>query len=266
MIKRVSRLLCAAFLLSGCTSISNADTVLITGGNSGLGLELAKQYAAGGWDVVVTHRREKDPESLTELKKQFPAVRIEKLDVTDQKQVEAMGERLKGVPIDVLISNAGVIDIDNWKNGVGVGQRFGELNFDNFLPMMDVNVRGSIMVIQTLYENVKASKQKKIVTMSSTHGSIGEPIVTTANALWYGASKAALNKLTNVIARVAAKDGVIAVPIHPGAVRVDGSTTPLPPNMIEAPYACSEMIKTIAALTPERSGQFTLYNGKQIPW
>jgi NAD(P)-dependent dehydrogenase (short-subunit alcohol dehydrogenase family) len=266
MIKRVSCLLCAAILMIGCTSVSTADTVLITGANSGLGLELAKQYAAGGWDVIVTHRREKDPESLTELKKQFPSLRIERLEVTDQKQVEALGARLKGVPIDVLISNAGVIDINNWKDGVGAGQRFGELDFDTFLPMMDVNVRGSIMVMQTLIENVKASKQKKIITMSSTHGSIGEPIVTTANALWYGASKAALNKLTAVIAKVVAKDGVIVVPMHPGQVRVDGGTGPLPAGMTEAPYACGEMIKTIAALTMERSGHFTLYNGKELPW
>ncbi len=266
MIKRVWSLLCSVILLIGCTSPSMADTVLITGANSGLGLELATQYAAGGWDVIVTHRRETDPESLTTLKKQYPSVRIERVEVTDAKQVGALGQRLKGVPIDVLISNAGVVDIHNWKNGVGVGQRFGELDFDSFLPMMDVNVRGSIMIIQTLIDNVKASKQKKIITMSSTHGSIGEPIVTTSNALWYGASKAALNKLTAVVAQVVAKDGVIAVPMHPGQVRVDGSTGPLPTGMIEAPYACGEMIKTIAALTPERSGRFILYNGAELAW
>jgi NAD(P)-dependent dehydrogenase (short-subunit alcohol dehydrogenase family) len=266
MIQRACSLLCAVVLLMACTSASRADTVLITGANSGLGLELAKQYAAGGWTVIGTHRREKEPESLTGLRKQYPSVRIERVDVTDAAQVAALGERLKGVPIDVLISNAGTIDLHNWKDGVGVGQRFGELDFDTFLPMMDVNVRGSIMIIQTLIGNVKASRQKKIVTMSSTHGSIGAPIRTTANALWYGATKAALNKLTAVIAQVVAEDGVIVVPMHPGAVRVDGSTGPLPEGMIEAPYACAEMIKTIAALTPERSGRFTLYNGQELPW
>jgi NAD(P)-dependent dehydrogenase (short-subunit alcohol dehydrogenase family) len=262
MFTRIRRLICAAVLLAAAPAIL-ADTVFISGANSGLGLELATQYAKAGWDVIATHRRETDPESLTALKKQFRNVRIERMDVTERAQVEALAAKLKGTAIDVLINNAGVMFVDGGKRG---GQRFGELDFDVFDEIMDINVRGSMMVTQNFIEHVKASKQKKIIAITSSHGSIGDPPPTTVNAMWYGASKAALNKLLSVTARVVAKDGVIVVPLHPGSVRVDGSTTPLPAGMIEAPYACGEMIKTIAALTPERSGHFLRYDGASIAW
>lgn len=258
----MKRVIFALVLMAAATAVP-ADTVFITGANSGLGLELAKQYAEKGWDVIATHRRDTDPETLTALKKQYDKVRIERMDVANQAQVEALAAKLKGTAIDVLINNAGVMFVDGAKRG---GQRFGELDFDVFDQIMDINVKGSMLVTQSFIEHVKASKQKKIIAITSSHGSIAEPPPTTVNALWYGASKAALNKLLSVTARVVAKDGVIVVPLHPGSVRVDGSTTPLPAGMIEAPYSCGEMIKTIAALTPERSGHFLRYDGASIAW
>src|SRR5580698_6949389 len=89
-----------------------ADTVLITGANQGIGLEFAKEYAARGWTVIATHRRTTTPEELAKLAAAYPKVRIERMDVTDPAQIEALGVKLKGVPIDILLSNAGLVRTD----------------------------------------------------------------------------------------------------------------------------------------------------------
>ena len=85
-----------------------AATVMITGANSGIGLEFAKQYAVKGWTVIATHRRAEPPKTLTDLQAQYPKVRIETLDVTNLEQAKGLAAKLSGVPIDVLINNAGV--------------------------------------------------------------------------------------------------------------------------------------------------------------
>ncbi|MGB1876609.1 MAG: SDR family NAD(P)-dependent oxidoreductase, partial [Rhodospirillaceae bacterium] len=67
-----------------------AETVLITGSNRGLGLELATQYAADGWIVIATARSPADDEALQNLAAKYETVRIEALDVTDHAQIDAL--------------------------------------------------------------------------------------------------------------------------------------------------------------------------------
>ena len=69
---------------------------LITGANQGIGLEFAKEYAARGWTVIATHRRATTPEELAKLAAKYPKVRVERMDVTDAAQIEALGAKLKG--------------------------------------------------------------------------------------------------------------------------------------------------------------------------
>ena len=72
-------------------SAADADTVLITGANSGLGLEFVKQYAAKGWTVIATHRRDGVPESLAPIVAEHPNVRVERMDVASIDEVRALG-------------------------------------------------------------------------------------------------------------------------------------------------------------------------------
>ncbi len=94
-------------LAGGCAT-ALAETVLITGANSGIGLELASQYAAKGWTVIATQRRAEVPKSLADLMAKYPKVSVEALDVTNAEQAAALAKKLSDTPIDVLINNAGV--------------------------------------------------------------------------------------------------------------------------------------------------------------
>ena len=79
-------------------------TCLITGASRGIGFEFVKQYAAEGWTVIAACR---SPDQSA-LRQVVGDVRIELLDVSDFARVEALGKKMEGVPIDLLINNAGI--------------------------------------------------------------------------------------------------------------------------------------------------------------
>jgi NAD(P)-dependent dehydrogenase (short-subunit alcohol dehydrogenase family) len=252
----------AALLL--CVS-AHAETVLITGSNSGIGLELARQYAAKGWTVIATHRHPKTPETLAVLEKEFKTVRAERMDVQKVDDVRALAAKLKGQPIDVLINNAGIFSKGDWLDRTDTHQHFFTLDYEAFNDYMQINVRGPVLVTEAFIDNVRASKQKKVITVTSTIGTISTPEVS-VNAVWYGTSKAALNKATVTMAAVLKKEGIIVVPIHPGAVRVEKQAALRLPGMIETPESARQLILTIDKLTMADSAKFLNYDGTGLPW
>ncbi|MEK9970062.1 MAG: SDR family NAD(P)-dependent oxidoreductase, partial [Ferrovibrio sp.] len=77
-------------------------TLLITGANRGIGLELTRRYAADGWTVIATCR---EPQGATALKA-LRGIAIEALDVTDYAAVDALAQKYHGTAIDLLLNNA----------------------------------------------------------------------------------------------------------------------------------------------------------------
>lgn len=249
----------------------NAETVLITGANSGIGLEFTKLYAARGWTVIATHRRSRIPKSLARVTARYKNVRVEHLDVTRPEDIKSLSLKLKGAPVDVLINNAGVYNDrstchkedcpGDWSN-----QNFGKLNYHLFDTIMSVNVKGPLMVSEAFLENVRASKQKKIISISSTNGSLTRQLPG-SGAIFYRASKAALNREMQLVARSLRDDGVIVVLLHPGAVLTERqSYLKGYKGMVEMPFSVKHMIKTIDALTIRDTGHFLLYDGNPAPW
>jgi NAD(P)-dependent dehydrogenase (short-subunit alcohol dehydrogenase family) len=266
----VAKLLCAC-VAAGLTGLAQADTVLITGANSGIGLEFAKQYAAKGWTVIATHRRDETPSTLKDLEARYPNVRAERMDVTKRNEIHALVVKLKGAPIDVLINNAGVVILGGqdgaWRGpGADVqGQNFGTLNYDEFDIFMKTNVAGPSMVTEEFYQNVKASKQKKVIAISSSNGMItGKPLC--CGLFWYRLSKAALNKLMISIAATVRKDGVTVVLFNPGAVRVEKQANVEFPGMLPTPVVVTDMIRVIDRLTIADSARFLQHDGTTQPW
>jgi len=110
---------------SQTTSESRSGTVLITGANRGLGLELARQYADRGWTVIATARDTDAAAELRELAASRTNVSIETLDVRDADAIRMLAAKHQGRPIDVLINNAGVLgDLDK--------QSLGSLDYNEF--------------------------------------------------------------------------------------------------------------------------------------
>src|ERR1700745_630239 len=101
-------LLLSVFMLLPFTASAalkkDSPTVLITGANRGIGLELAKQYAEKGWNVIATSRHNSGEPALgalAELAAAHPQVAVEKLDVSDTGTIRALAQKLHEQPIDV---------------------------------------------------------------------------------------------------------------------------------------------------------------------
>ena len=248
--------------LWGLCSMTQADTVLITGANSGIGLEFSKQYADRGWTVIATHRRARTPESLAALAEQYDNVIVETMDVTDHAQIDALAGKLADMPIDLLINNAGITG-DFTKP---TPQSFGTLAHDQFESFMRTNALGPLKVTEAFSANVIASKGKKVVAISSLAGSFGAGSGGMPGGYWYKASKAALNMFMMNTARDLKPQGVIVALLSPGTVRVEKIADARFPGLLEKQDSIAGMIKVIDALTLEDSGSFLRYNGEPQPF
>jgi NAD(P)-dependent dehydrogenase (short-subunit alcohol dehydrogenase family) len=251
-------LMIAAAMTAGA---AQAATVLVTGSNRGIGLEFVKQYAAEGWTVIATARDLKDAKDLEALAAKNKNISLKQLDIINEDSVAALAKDLKGVPIDLLINNAGVLgDIPS--------QTFGGYKLSVFQQVMNVNAFGALAVSQALHENVIASSQKKIVAITSGAGIIsgrgaGGPLS------FYRQSKVALNMGMRGIANDLKDKGVIVGVIAPGAVDTAMRREIVGDKAIndQRPEASvSSMRKVIAGLTMANSGQPLNYDGKEMPW
>lgn len=265
--------LLAAFFC-GLPAIAAAQTVLITGANSGIGLEFAKQYAARGWTVIATHRRSSPPKSLTDLAARYPHVRIEKLDVTNVGEADRLAKKLAHVPIDVLIDNAGVYNDrskcrpdDEDCPGDWSVESFGKLDYPLLDTIMAVNIKGPLIVSEAFYANVKAGRQKKIIAISSSNGTLtGEPHPR-PGAIFYRMSKAALNREMQIVAASTRRDGVIVVMLNPGPTLTEHQEYLRGfKGMLETSFTVRHMIETIDKVTMYDTGRFLRYDGAREPW
>jgi NAD(P)-dependent dehydrogenase (short-subunit alcohol dehydrogenase family) len=130
--------------------------------------------------------------------------------------------------------------------------------------IMTVNVRGPLLVSERFIDHVRASTQKKIVAISSTNGSLTEPLPG-SRAISYRASKAALNRAMQLVALHEKDNGVVVLMLHPGAVVTERQASPTP-DMIELEPSIAGMIEVIEAATIEDTGRFIQYDGTTAPW
>jgi NAD(P)-dependent dehydrogenase (short-subunit alcohol dehydrogenase family) len=242
---------------------AGAKTVLITGANSGIGLEFARSYAAMGWDVIATHRRDTTPDTLEKLAREFPKVSPAKMDVTDRAQVDALAASLKGRPIDVVINNAGLL-AERPEN-----QILGRIDYDLFETYFRTNTLGAVKVTEAFTDNLVAAKGK-VVAISTDMSSItvDDP---RRGFYFYYTTKAALNMIMKRMAKELADRGVITGLIHPGFVRMRDAprnVAPPPgfPEMVDVDVTIPSMIKLIDGWQMKNTGAFLKYDGSVMPW
>lgn len=274
---RAPRLLAALTLLTSAalSLTAMAETVMITGANSGIGLEFAKQYAAQGWTVIATHRRAEPPKSLVELAAKYPKVRLESLDVTNLEQAQKLAAKLAGTPIDVLINNAGVYNDrakcagdDEGCPGDYSGESIGKFNYPLLDTIMAVNIKGPLIVSESFYKNVLASGQKKIIAVSSSNGTLTGEAHPRPGAMFYRMSKAALNREMQVVAAETQKDGVTVIMFNPGPTLTEHQAylEGKYQGMLKTSFTVENMIHTIGKVTIADTGHFLRYDGVAEAW
>lgn len=223
-------------------------TTLITGANRGIGLELTKQYASGGDTVLACCRNPGSADALNAIE----GVEVLPLDVTDGTSVKALASTLEGRPIDILINNAGIMG--------GEHQTQGDMDYDAWAQTFLVNTMGPFRVITALMENLKSAETPKIITVTSQMGMLSRR---STGAHAYRSSKAAANKVMQVLANELEGDTIIVCPVHPGWVRTDMGG---PSASVGVEKSASGLIKLIAGLTMKESGRFFQYDGEELAW
>lgn len=222
-------------------------TVLITGANRGIGLELARQYAGDGWQVIGTAR---EPSSAGELREL--GAQVMQLDVTDPDSVSRLASALADTPIEILVNNAGIQPL-MWK--------LHEVNFEDFERALAVNTTGPVRVTQALLPSLLKGEQRKIINITTNLSSITD----NADGGFYGyrESKAALNMFTKSLAAEFGPEGFICIVLHPGWVKTDlgGQQAPL-----EVEQSVRGMREVIGRLSQADNGTFWTYSGDKMAW
>ncbi len=238
---------------------ANEPTVLITGANRGLGLEFARQYAAGGWNVIASCRQPEAAHELAKLANGSNHVRIELLDVTSDRQVRALAEKYKNQPIDVLLNNAGIY-------GTLEKQTLGTFDYEELKRVFDINTIGSLRVSEAFLDNVLERKKKKIISLGGGMGtqSIGSLF---GGHYFIKMSKSAHLMAMGVLQKDMKKTGLIVTMISPGRVdtqlmRDSGWTGP----SISAQESARLVIDRISKIDASLGGRLIIYNGKIVPW
>lgn len=192
-------------------STTEARNVLVTGGNRGIGLAIARAFADAGDNVVITHRSGEPPEGLQGVL----------CEVTDSASVDAAfkaAEELFGGPVEVLVANAGITRDT-------LLMRMSDEEFDS---VIDTNLAGAFRCARRAATGMIRKRRGRIVLISSVVGLYGSPGQTN-----YAASKAGLVGLARSISRELGGRGITANVVAPGFIDTE-MTAVLPDDQKKA--------------------------------
>ena len=188
-----------------------AKIALVTGASRGIGRAIAIGMAKRGFDVAINDI-ERQQDALEEVAHAIEATGRRALivhaDVSNKAQVEAMVSNVVDVfgRIDALVNNAGILiagDVEHLK----------EEHWDSVL---DVNAKGTFLVVQAALPHMKRQKYGRIVNIAAIGGKHGAP-----EQAHYSASKAAVMGFTRVLAQEVGTYGITANCICPGIILTD---------------------------------------------
>lgn len=175
--------------------------ILITGCSTGIGRALAEEFHRRGHQVYATARR---LESLGELKAQ--GLQVAELDVNDAASIDALMQQLRadGVPIDLLINNA----------GYGAMGPLVEMPLDEVRRQFETNVTSIIALTQAVVPGMIERRSGLVINIGSVSG-----VLVTPFAGAYCASKAAVHALSDALRMELAPFGIQVMVVQPGAIR-----------------------------------------------
>jgi NAD(P)-dependent dehydrogenase (short-subunit alcohol dehydrogenase family) len=214
----------------------------VTGANRGIGLELCRQLAARGDEVVAVARRV-SPE-LEAL-----GVQVEGgVDVTNAVAVVELAERLAGKSLDLLVNNAGILE------RVGLD----DLDFDSIRRQFEINSIGPLRLTHALLGLLGAGSKVAVVT--SLMGSMGDN--TSGGSYGYRMSKAAVNAaFVSLSHDLRGRELAVAI-LHPGMVATEMTGG----RGIGVEESARGLLARIDGLSLENSGTFWHQDGRVLPW
>lgn len=218
--------------------------VLVTGANRGIGLSWARAFRKREARVIGTAREPGAADDLRDI-----GAQVEELDVTDDASVAMLAERLVGVPIDLLILNAGILRRDTADS----------VDAALMMRQFDTNALGPLRVALALRPNLALAEKPAVIAMTSRMGSIADN--TSGGFYGYRTSKAALNAVMKSISIDFAPWPVVVV--HPGyiATRMTGNQGDLGPD-----EAVDRMLSIVDRLDESMTGRFYHRDGHELPW
>lgn len=220
-----------------------SKTILVTGSNRGIGLELSRQLKDGGAEVIAVCRS-----AGPELSKLGVDVH-EGIDVSSPADVESLVARLRDRKIDWLINNAGILEPDSLET----------LDFDSIERQFRVNALGPLRVASALLENLR--KGSKVFVITSNMGSIGDN--TSGGYYGYRISKAAVNMAFKSLS-VDLRDREFGVfMLHPGFVATDMTGHR---GEVAARDAALGLIERMHELDFSSTGTFRHARGHDLTW
>jgi NAD(P)-dependent dehydrogenase (short-subunit alcohol dehydrogenase family) len=229
------------------------STVLITGANKGIGLELCRVYIEAGHQVIACCREPNKAEDLNALAEKGNII-ILGVAIGEDESVSNMASQLGDKQIDILINNAGTIGPKREE------QTAYKMDFDGWAETMNINVMAPVRVMHALMPNLRASNDAKVVTISSQLGAISFDM---AMGFAYSASKAAINKYMRLAALELIKENICVGLIHPGWVKTSMGGQEAD---ITAEESAAGIRQVVDNLNKENNGGFWKWNGEQHEW
>jgi 3-oxoacyl-[acyl-carrier protein] reductase len=216
--------------------MTDARNVLITGGNRGIGLAIARTFAAAGDNVVITHRSGEPPEGLQGVI----------CEVTNTDSVDAAftaAEEKLGGPVEVLVANAGIT-----RDGLLM-----RMSDDDFDSVVDTNLAGAFRCARRASKGMIKARKGRIVFISSVVGLTGQ-----AGQTNYSASKSGLVGLARSISRELGGRGITANVVAPGFIDTEmtaelspdlkkATLTRIPANRFATPDEVAAVVRFIAS-------------------
>ena len=229
--------------MAGTCNTRAMKTVLVTGANRGIGLELCRAFAARGDKVIAVCRHSSS--ELADL-----GVRtIADINVTDERSIASLARSLHGTRIDVLLHNAGILRAES----------LGSIDYDSIRAQLETNALAPLRVTEQLLPLLAPGA--KIALMTSRMGSIADN--TSGSMYGYRMSKAALNMAGASLARDLEAKGFAVVILHPGYVRTEMTGGH---GNVEPREAAQQLVARIDELTLATTGRFLHASGEVLPW
>ena len=217
-------------------------TILITGCNRGIGLQLCKQFLERGDNVIGVCRTAND-----ELQSSGASI-IDGIDVSESAAMPALREALGDQRIDVLINNAGILRRDE----------LGTIDYDAMLEQYRVNTLGPLRVTEALLDNL--AEGSKVIIITSRVGSIEDNA--SGGNYGYRASKTAVNQVGTNLKHDLEPRGIAVALLHPGFVATDMTSG----QGIAPADSARGLIQRIDDLDLATSGGFWHAEGYVLPW